>query len=99
IINFFIPSGSGQATITVPIIVPIADMAGVTRQVACLVSQFGDGFSNFIYPTNGSLIAILMVAGIPYNRWFKFFAPLFAIIMTICAILAVVGVIINLGPF
>ncbi len=99
IINFFVPSGSGQAVITIPIIVPLADMAGVTRQVACLASQFGDGFSNFIYPTNGSLIAILMVAGIPYYRWFKFFAPLFAIIMTVSAILVTIGVAINLGPF
>ena len=99
IINFFIPSGSGQATITVPIMVPLADMGGVTRQVACLASQFGDGFSNFMYPTNGSLIAILMVAGIPYNRWFKFFAPLFGIIMILSAILVMVGVGIGLGPF
>lgn len=99
IINFFIPSGSGQAAITVPIIVPLADMAGVTRQVACLVSQFGDGFSNFMYPTNGSLIAILMVAGIPYNRWAKFFLPLFIIIMILCSILGIIGVAINLGPF
>lgn len=99
IINFFIPSGSGQATITIPIIVPLADMAGVTRQVACLASQFGDGFSNFMYPTNGSLIAILMVAGIPYNRWFKFFAPLFAVILAISSVLIIIGVNIGLGPF
>lgn len=98
-INFLIPSGSGQAAITMPIIVPLADMGGVTRQVACLVSQFGDGFSNFIYPTNGSLVAILSVADIPYPRWFKFFAPLFALITLVGAILAVVGVYINLGPF
>ena len=99
IINFFIPSGSGQATITVPIVVPLADMGGVTRQVACLASQFGDGFSNFMYPTNGSLIAILSVAEIPYNRWAKFFFPLFIIIYAICAALVSVGTIIKLGPF
>lgn len=99
IINFMIPSGSGQAAITIPIMVPLADMGGVTRQVAVLASQFGDGFSNFMYPTNGSLIAILAVAGIPYNRWFRFFAPLFGIIMVISSILVIVGVQINLGPF
>ncbi len=99
IINFLIPSGSGQAAITIPIIVPLADMGGVTRQVACLASQFGDGFSNFMYPTNGALIAILMVAGIPYSKWFKFFAPLFAIIMITSMILVSVGVMIKLGPF
>lgn len=99
IINFLIPSGSGQAAITIPIIVPLADMGGVTRQVACLASQFGDGFSNFIYPTNGSLIAILMVAGIPYTKWAKFFLPLFAIITLVAAVLVCIGVAINLGPF
>ena len=99
IINFLIPSGSGQAAITIPIIVPLADMGHVTRQVACLASQFGDGFSNFIYPTNGSLIAILMVAGIPYKKWIRFFGPLFLIIMIACIIFVSIGVGIHLGPF
>lgn len=99
IINFFIPSGSGQAAITIPIIVPLADMASVTRQVGCLASQFGDGFSNFIFPTNGSLIAVLLAAGIPYKKWFKFFAPLFGLIMITSSILVVIAVQINLGPF
>lgn len=99
IINFFIPSGSGQAAITIPIVVPLADMAGVTRQVGVLASQFGDGFSNYIIPTNGSLIAILMVAGIPYKKWVKFFFPLFIIIMLISIVLVLVAVSFNYGPF
>lgn len=99
IINFLIPSGSGQAMLTIPIIVPLADMGGITRQAACLASQFGDGFSNFIYPTNGSLIAILMVAGIPYMKWFKFFAPLFITIIFISCALVATAVAINYGPF
>lgn len=99
IINFFIPSGSGQAAITIPIVIPLADMGGVTRQVACLASQFGDGFSNFMYPTNGSLIAILMVAGIPYRRWFKLFLPLFLMITLLAMVIVAIGVAINLGPF
>lgn len=99
VINFIIPSGSGQALITMPIMVPLADMGGVTRQVAALASQFGDGFSNFMYPTNGSLIAILMSAGIPYTKWFKFFFPLFIIIMLTSSVLVSIAVSINLGPF
>ena len=74
-------------------------MGGVTRQVACLASQFGDGFSNFMYPTNGSLIAILMVAGIPYWRWFKLFLPLFLMITLLATVIVAIGVAINLGPF
>ena len=99
IFNFFVPSGSGQAAITIPILIPLADMGNVTRQVCCLASQFGDGFSNFIYPTNGTLLGILLAAGIPYKKWFKFFAPLFGIIMVACMIFVSVGVAINLGPF
>ena len=49
-------------------IVPLADMAGLNRQIACLASQFGDGFSNFMWPTVGSFIAILAGTGIPYQK-------------------------------
>lgn len=71
-INFFIPSGSGQAFATMPIMAPLADVVGVERQVAVLAFQFGDGFANLLYPTNIVLMAILGMAGIPYDRWFKF---------------------------
>lgn len=98
-INFFIPSGSGQALITMPIMVPLADMGDVNRQVAALASQLGDGFSNFMYPTNGTLLAILMASGIPYSKWFKFFLPLFIILMLISSLAVSIAVSINLGPF
>jgi uncharacterized ion transporter superfamily protein YfcC len=70
--NFFIPSGSGQAFATMPIMAPLGDVVGVTRQVAVLAFQFGDGFSNMILPTNIILMAILGVAGIPYAKWVRF---------------------------
>ncbi|MCW1891610.1 hypothetical protein OK016_30260 [Vibrio chagasii] len=64
-INLFIPSGSGQAVI-MPIIIPLADIGEVTRQVAALASQLGDGISNYIYPTNGGLLAVLAIAKVPW---------------------------------
>jgi uncharacterized ion transporter superfamily protein YfcC len=70
VLNFFIPSGSGQAFATMPIMAPLADVVGVTRQVAVLAFQFGDGFSNMILPTNIVLMAILgspTSPGIPYD--------------------------------
>jgi uncharacterized ion transporter superfamily protein YfcC len=76
LLNFFVPSGSGQALATMPIMVPIGDLVGVSRQVAVLAYQFGDGFSNMIVPTNAILMAILGIAGIPYDRWLTFVAPL-----------------------
>lgn len=75
-INLFIPSGSGQAYVTMPIMAPIADLTGVTRQTAVLAFQFGDGFSNMVMPTNPVLVGILGMAGIPFTRWLRFILPL-----------------------
>ena len=75
-INFFIPSGSGQAYVTMPLMTPIADIAGISRQVAVLAYQFGDGFTNMIVPTNAVLMGILGIGRIPYDKWFKFIFPL-----------------------
>ncbi|MCK5209677.1 MAG: YfcC family protein [Cyclobacteriaceae bacterium] len=90
--NFFIPSGSGQAYVTMPLMAPIADLTGVSRQIAVLAYQFGDGFTNMLVPTNAVLMGIIGIAGIPYDRWFKFIIPLmikFWIIGSLALILAV----------
>ena len=76
VLNFFIPSGSGQAFVTMPLMAPIGDLVGVSRQVAVLAFQFGDGFMNMIVPTNAVLMGIIGLAGIPYDRWFRFIFPL-----------------------
>ncbi len=76
LLNFFIPSGSGQAFVTMPLMAPIADLTGVSRQVAVLAYQFGDGFTNMIVPTNAVLMGIIGIAGIPYDKWFRFIIPL-----------------------
>jgi uncharacterized ion transporter superfamily protein YfcC len=73
--NFFIPSGSGQAFVTMPIMAPLADLVGVSRQVAVLAFQFGDGFSNILIPTQYVLVGILAMAGVPYDRWLRFILP------------------------
>ncbi|NQV71544.1 putative basic amino acid antiporter YfcC [bacterium] len=76
-LNFFIPSGSGQAAVTMPIMAPLADVLGLSRQVAVFAFTCGDGLSNTIIPTSGILMAMLGLAGIPYDRWLKFMFPLF----------------------
>lgn len=73
--NVFIPSGSGQAYVTMPIMAPVAELIGVTPQTAVLAYQFGDGFTNILVPTNAVLIGILTMAGIPYDRWLRFILP------------------------
>ena len=70
--NFFVVSGSGQAALTMPIMAPLSDLVGVTRQVAVLAFQLGDGFTNMIVPTSGILMAILGVAKIEWGTWAKY---------------------------
>ena len=71
-INVFIPSASAKAAVTMPIMAPFSDMIGVSRQATVLAFQFGDGFTNMITPCSGVLMAVLSVARIPYEKWFKF---------------------------
>lgn len=99
VFNFFVPSGSGQAAIMMPIQTPLADMIGITRQVSVLAFQFGDGFSNVLFPTSGPLMASLAVAGVSWIKWAKWFIPLFLIWSAIACVLLTIAVFINLGPF
>jgi len=75
-INFFIPSGSGQAALTMPLMAPLSDLVGVTRQTAVLAFQMGDGFTNMIIPTSAVLMGVLTLAGIPWTRWARWVLPL-----------------------
>lgn len=99
IINFFIPSGSGQAAATMPIMKPLADIVGITRQTAVVAYQFGDGFTNSIIPTSAALMGVLSVAKIPYEKWFKFLWPLMLIWLGTGAVLIVIVNAMNFGPF
>lgn len=71
-INLFIPSASAKAAVTMPIMAPFSDLIGVSRQATVLAFQFGDGFTNMITPCSGVLMAVLSVAKIPYEKWFRF---------------------------
>lgn len=74
--NFFIPSGSGQAYVTMPIMAPLAEVTGVSRQTAVLAYQTGDGFMNMVVPTNALLMGMLALGRVPYGRWIRFILPL-----------------------
>ncbi|GAA0893491.1 YfcC family protein [Fulvivirga kasyanovii] len=75
-LNFFLPSGSGQAALTMPIMSPLSDILGISRQTAVLAFQLGDGLSNLIIPTSGVTMGVLTIANIPYQKWFKWALPL-----------------------
>lgn len=82
-INFVIPSSSGQAVIAMPIMIPLADLVGITRQTAILAFQLGDGLSNILFPTSGYFMATLAMAGVSYQKWLRFFLPLMVIWLVI----------------
>lgn len=95
LINFAIPSGSGQAATTMPIMAPLADVLHLTRQTSVLAYQFGDGISNSIIPTSGVLLANLSIAKIKYEQWVKFVAPLMLLWTGLAAIFMIIAVVIN----
>ena len=95
IINFFIPSGTGQAMATLPIMLPLADIVGVSKPIAILAFQFGDGISNLMYPTVGSLIAFLAYGKVSFNKWFKFIFPFILVCWLVSVILLVIATMIN----
>jgi len=95
LLNLFIPSGSGQAFVTMPLMAPIGDLVGVSRQVAVLAFQFGDGFMNMIVPTNPVLMSIIGLAGIPYDRWFRFVFPLILKLLALGSAALIIAVLIG----
>lgn len=88
-VNFFVPSGSGQAALTMPVMAPLADLAGVSRQTAVLAFQFGDGFSNIIIPTSAVTMGVLSVAKISWIKWAKWVLPLIVILLILGFILLI----------
>ena len=86
-------SAAGQALITMPILAPVGEMVGVSRQVSVLAYQFGDGFSNIFWPTS-----VFMMCGImrlPINKWYRFVTPLFLIIFAASIVLLGAAVVIG----
>ncbi len=98
IINLFITSGSGQAAATMPILIPLSDMVGLSRQTTILAFNFGDGFSNYILPTSTALMGIIGAANVPYDRWMKFMWKMFLVWVATGSVLVLIAQIIHLGP-
>ncbi|MBK9566440.1 MAG: AbgT family transporter [Saprospiraceae bacterium] len=97
--NLVIPSGSGQALATLPVMVPVGELLGMTRQTTVLAFQVGDGVSNLINPSQGGIIAMLSMCRIPFDRWLRFIFPLFIIIFLISLIFVGISVPFKYGPF
>lgn len=91
LLNFIVPSGSGQAAVSMPIMAPLADLVGVTRQTACIAFQLGDGISNVFTPTSGYFMAGLALAKVPWAKWAKWFLPIIGLQYLLGAIFVIIA--------
>ncbi|HRI83189.1 MAG TPA: AbgT family transporter [Opitutaceae bacterium] len=91
-LNFLVPSGSGQAALTMPIMAPLSDLLGIPRQAAVVAYQLGDGLCNFVTPTSGILMGILGIAGISFGSWLRWIARLMLLLLVAGMIFLVIGV-------
>lgn len=99
LIEFFIASGSAKAFLLMPILVPLADLVGVTRQVTVTAYCFGDGFSNMAYPTNPVLLISLMLCAVSFPKWLRWSLGLWVWVLLAALFFLSLGVVFNYGPF
>ncbi|MCG8481603.1 MAG: hypothetical protein MI724_21080, partial [Spirochaetales bacterium] len=99
VMNFFVGSASAKAFLMMPILTPLADLVGITRQTAVLAFGFGDGFSNMLYPTNALLLIGLSFTTVAYPTWLRWTLPLQVVILAVSSVFLIAAVATNFGPF
>lgn len=99
ILEFFVPSGSAKAFLMMPILLPLGELLGVTRQTTVLAYCFGDGFSNMVYPTNAVLLISLGLTSVSYPKWLRWSLPLWLWVVLVTVVFMAVAVLIRYGPF
>lgn len=95
VLHLPVPSYSGQAILTMPILLPLSDLIGLTRQVCVLAYQYGAVMMDMIVPTNGALMAVIAIAGISFDKWLKFALKPMLIILALCALAIIVAIFIG----
>lgn len=99
ILNFFIISGEGKAIVMIPILSPLAKILGINQQVVVLAYQYAEGFINDLYPTYGSLHAMLAMGKVSFGDWWRFTYKLWFTLIVVGFLLVLLAQGINLGPF
>ncbi|MGO1653171.1 YfcC family protein [Senegalia sp. (in: firmicutes)] len=99
LLNGLIPSGSGKAMAFMPILIPLADLVGITRQTMVLAYQFGDGITNSLWFTYGTLLIFLSLGKVPLKKWYKFVIPIQATLFVIACIFLIIATSVGYGPF
>jgi uncharacterized ion transporter superfamily protein YfcC len=97
--NGLITSGSAKAMALMPILIPLADLIGMTRQTMILAFQFGDGLTNSVWFTSGTLLIFLTIGKVPLKRWYKFIWPLIIMLFIVAIISLIVATNVGYGPF
>jgi uncharacterized ion transporter superfamily protein YfcC len=92
LVHLPVPSTSGHAVLTLPVLVPLSDLIGLSRQVTVLAYQYGAGLTNMLWPTNGALMAMLAAAGVTFDAWLRFAVPLLLALLALAAVAIGVGV-------
>jgi uncharacterized ion transporter superfamily protein YfcC len=92
LIHVPVPSTSGHAVLTMPLLVPLSDLIGLSRQVTVLAYQYGAGLCELITPTNGALMAMLAACGVRFDDWIRFAGPIFAVLLGLAAVAIGTGV-------
>ena len=86
IVHVPVPSTSGQAVLTLPLLVPLSDLIGLSRQVTVLAYQYGAGLCEILTPTNGALMAMLTASGVRFEEWLRFAVPVFGVLFALAAV-------------
>lgn len=95
IIHLPVPSVSGQAVLTMPLLVPVSDLIGLSRQVTVLAFQYGAGLTELVTPTNGAVVAVAAASGIKFGDWLSFAVPLYATLLLFSAAAIAVAIVIG----
>lgn len=99
VMEFFVASGSAKAFLMMPILIPLADLVGITRQITVTAYCFGDGFSNLIYPTNPVLLIVLGLTSVTYAKWLRWSLKLWVWVILATVAFLIIGTVIGYGPF
>jgi uncharacterized ion transporter superfamily protein YfcC len=99
LLHFIVPSGSGQAAVSMPILAPLGDLVGITRQTNVLAYQLGNGLTNVFIPTQGYFMAALGILKIPWEKWIRWLLPLLLIWLGLGMAAVVIAQALHLGPF
>lgn len=99
VLEIFVSSSSAKIFLVMPILLPLGDLVGLTRQITVTAYCFGDGFTNMIYPTNAVLLIALGLATVPYGKWLRWTWKLWAWILGVTVLFLALAVAIRFGPF